>query len=425
MRLLTLIFIFVAADFAYPYDLKDALRDALANNDDIAVISRQSELSSLQSKIALSDLLPTAALGLSYDLHGELWSPIGIGSLTNPGIGIVVKHNLSSLIAPTSRLLMAKHDHLSAKFLHADAVHKILLQVIEAYLGVIESEETLALYKESIRALEMHLDAVHRALKLGESTKGELAYAKARLSSAKSQYLRAENSAEKSKDFFSYLTGKRHLSDNLQEPYFNRKYIPNTLNDVMKLALANNMTLKASKSSRESAKLKIAEAIGNWMPSVSVETSFQYAPSTRVVADGVRYLSSQTVLNIGLPLFTGGKNSIVVAMAYENKALKEHEYSAKNKLLEQEVREAWNNYRNSESLVAASRDLVDAHDIAFKSIKQEAQLNLKSNLNVIDAELELLKARIQLRQAQSGRIIAFYKLFFMLHGGDAIKLLLG
>ncbi|KYH12759.1 TolC family protein [Neorickettsia sp. 179522] len=424
MRLLVFLLLWLSlVGFAYPYSLEDAFHDTLLNNDTVKSLSKQHELASLRKKMSISELLPVASLGLLHDFDSKFWSPAG-STKANPVIGLTVTQNIGNPFAPLSKLLLAKHDYLNATFLYADAIHNVMLHVIHAYLEAIRTEEILTLHKETIRALEINLDAVQKSLKLGESTKGELAYAKAKLLSARSQFLESKNKAESSRASLYHLVGRKSMHTKLEDPILKVQYLPQTLQECVTLAFANNAPIKAARNAIKSAKLRVMESMGRWLPAMSLETTLRYVPSEENIAGGFRRVGAQTTISIGMPLFTGGRNTLAVAIAYEDRSLKEHEYHAKSKLLEEEVQNTWNDYHNALLLASALKELVKASNIAADSIRQEAQLNLKSNLNVIDAELELLKVKTQLRQAEAAKVGAFYKLLFMIYGDRALDILL-
>ncbi|ACT69738.1 outer membrane efflux protein [Neorickettsia risticii str. Illinois] len=424
MRLLIFLLLwFTFVDFAYSYSLEDAFHDTLLNNDTVKSLSKQHDLAFLRRRMSVSELLPTASLGLLHDFNREFWAPVG-SAKTNPVIGLTVTQNIGNPFAPLSKLFLAKHEYLNATFLYADAIHNVMLHVMHAYLEAIRTEEILALHKETLRALEMNLDAVQKSLKLGESTKGELAYAKAKLLSARSQFLESKSKAESSRASLCHLVGRKSIQTKLEDPILKVEYLPRTLQECVILAFANNTPIKAAKNAIESAKLKIVESVGRWLPAMSLETTLRYVPSKKTIAGGFQNVGTHTTISISLPLFTGGRNTLAVAMAYEDKSLKEHEYHAKSKLLEEEVQNTWNDYHNALLFASALKELVKASNIAADSIRQEAHLNLKSNLNVIDAELELLKVKTQLRQAEAAKVGAFYKLLFMIYGHETLDILL-
>lgn len=420
MRLLS-VFFFILASFAHSYTLEDALRDALLHNDTAISLSKQIKLASLKKDMAPSKLLPTALLGLSYDFNKDPWT----SEPPNPRIGITISQSISSPISPVSTLLLAKHEYLTTKFSYTGTLNDVILQIIHAYLEVIASKEILLLNKETVRALEMNLDAVQKSLKVGESTKGELAYTKAKFLAARSQLLESKSDYENKRSSFLYLVGKENAQIELKDPILHSEYLPKTLEESITLAVASSPHLKAAKNAQKLANLRVVESVERWLPSVKFETTLQYIPFGKKMSDGVRKIGTQTMVNVGLPLFTGGRNTLATSIAYVDKSLKEHEYHAKSKLLKQEVQKSWNRYHNALLFVAASKELIKAAEISVESIKHEAQLDLKSNLNVVDAEIELLKAKAQLRQAKNARIGAFYKLFFMTHGGEALNILLG
>ncbi len=71
---------------------------------------------------------------------------------------------------------------------------------------------------------------------------------------------------------------------------------------------------------------------------------------------------------------------------------------------------AWENLRAARDVIVSSREQVRANEIAFEGVVQEAQVGARTTLDVLDAEQELLDARVQLVRARRDEFVAAFAL---------------
>lgn len=71
---------------------------------------------------------------------------------------------------------------------------------------------------------------------------------------------------------------------------------------------------------------------------------------------------------------------------------------------------AWNNYLAAQAVIESSREAVRANEIAFEGVEQEAFVGLRTTLDVLNAEQELLNSRLELVRAERDLAVASYGL---------------
>jgi len=74
------------------------------------------------------------------------------------------------------------------------------------------------------------------------------------------------------------------------------------------------------------------------------------------------------------------------------------------------VSNAWNNYLAALAVITSSREAVRANEIAFDGVEQEAFVGLRTTLDVLNAEQELLNSRLELVRAERDLTVASYAL---------------
>ena len=125
---------------------------------------------------------------------------------------------------------------------------------------------------------------------------------------------------------------------------------------------------------------------------------------------------------MSVPLFTGGLNASRVreAIAAEDQA-RLQVVQARRQVIEG-VTTAWNNLLAARAVIESSREAVRANEIAFDGVEQEAFVGLRTTLDVLNAEQELLNSRLNLVQAERDLYVASYNLLQSMGVLDAARL---
>ena len=98
------------------------------------------------------------------------------------------------------------------------------------------------------------------------------------------------------------------------------------------------------------------------------------------------------------------------------------EIAAAERLVVQNVRNAWEQYRASQASIESNNSSVRANEIALEGVRQEAAVGSRTTLDVLDAEQELLDARVNLVRAERDEVVAAFRLSAAIGGLDAQSL---
>jgi len=71
---------------------------------------------------------------------------------------------------------------------------------------------------------------------------------------------------------------------------------------------------------------------------------------------------------------------------------------------------AWNNYEATTAAISARQQQIAASEVALEGVREENNLGTRTNLDVLDAEQDLLDARVTLVQAERDQSVAAYAL---------------
>ena len=184
--------------------------------------------------------------------------------------------------------------------------------------------------------------------------------------------------------------------------------LPGEFADAAEIALSNNPELLAAQFIEIAATRGIDVARGAMRPDVGVSASVSEGRASDFSGQpaGVATVRAQ----VSMPIFTGGLNRSRVreARAAADEA-RLSEMTARRQVVEG-VTNAWNNYLAAQAVIESSRQAVRANEIAFEGVEQEAFVGLRTTLDVLNAEQELLNSRLELVRSERDLTVTSYAL---------------
>ena len=106
------------------------------------------------------------------------------------------------------------------------------------------------------------------------------------------------------------------------------------------------------------------------------------------------------------PLFAGGMNASRIREALENDNTQRLGLENARRQAMQAVAQGWNQLLAARGASASNSEQVKADEIAFEGVKQEADVGLRTTLDVLNAEQELRAAQLALVNARHDQYVA-------------------
>ncbi|KAF2282057.1 hypothetical protein GH714_042881 [Hevea brasiliensis] len=304
--------------------------------------------------------------------------------------------------AATLALDKAKHLHNAQDVGLALEKQKTLLSAIKTYMGVLTAYEVHKLNENNVKVFEQHMLAAEKRFSVGEITKTELAQARARFSAAKSDAMSAAGKLKAMEASYTRIVGEKPVD--LKYPR-HRLHIPESLQEAIEASKAGNLALTLSRCLYQASKRDVAIATAKkLLPSLSVSASELFPGIS------VNKASQRLEVRLRFPVFEQGTGFMDIDRAHKIRQHKLYSLREEMREIEESIILAWENLATSRSVLKSARDSARFTETALEAIKQEAKLNLKTTLDVLDVEQELLKARVNTINAHSELIVSQYNL---------------
>ena len=274
----------------------------------------------------------------------------------------------------------------------------VLLRAVQAYANVLSAQEFVQLRESNVRLITQEFRAAQDRFEVGEVTRTDVSLAEARLASARSLLAAAQGDLAVAAEEFNAATGRMPTSPRSVGP----APVSRTLAEAKAFAVRNHPAVLEAQHSVAAAELNIRRA----------ETAMQ----PRVTLDGFVGLdqdgngSSQIGINVGGPIYQGGLISSQVRQARANRDAARSGLLLVTQSVEQQVANAFAQVQVARATRQASDQQISAAQVAFDGVREEAQLGSRTTLDVLNAEQELLDARVGRIAAQSNEVVASYAL---------------
>ena len=293
----------------------------------------------------------------------------------------------------------------------------VLLQAVSAHAEVVRDRQIVAIRSNNVDVLAEQLRAARDRFEVGEITRTDVAQAEARLSGARAQLSAAQAALAASRAAYARVAGVEPADPEAIEPVGG---LPEALADAAEVALSTNPDLRAAQFQEIAADQGVRIARGALRPDVSVGASVSEGRASDF--SGQVQGSATVRAQVSVPIFTGGLNRSRVreARAAADEA-RLSQLSVRRQVIEG-VTNAWNNYLAAQAVIESSREAVRANEIAFEGVEQEAFVGLRTTLDVLNAEQELLNSRLELVRAERDLTVAAYALLQAMGLLDARRL---
>ena len=290
----------------------------------------------------------------------------------------------------------------------------VIQAVITAYVDVRRDQERLRISQENVAVLQRQLDEARARFEVGEITRTDVAQAEARLAASKASLASAQAQLAISRASYAAIVGQ-NPGDLEAEPSL-ETFLPPAVEDAFDAAEQNNAQILGAQYAERASAARVALARSSRLPTVTASGSVGFTGTTAQQSflpptgaggafdDYQRSVSGR--VSVSVPLFTGGLISSQVRASQERNNADRQSIEETRRSVLRTVSQAWNSLIGARANLTANEEQVRAARIAFEGVRQEAQVGLRTTLDVLNAEQELRNAELSLVSARHDEYVA-------------------
>lgn len=299
---------------------------------------------------------------------------------------------------------IAKESVLSTREGLTSLEQRVLLRAANAFLNVRRFSEFVALRQSNVRLITQELRAARDRFEVGEVTRTDVSLAEARLAAAKSGLAAAQGDLAQAQ--LEYLAAVGHKPGSLT-PSAHLGRLPSSLDAASATALRQHPDMAQARREVTISELRVDLADAALNPSVSLTGR---ATLSNSLSSDARSQSGSIGIGAQQTIYAGGRLSSLQRQAMQNRDATRANLHVVSHSVRQNVGNALAAFRVARASIDAGQQQVRAAQVAFRGVREEAQLGARTTLDVLNAEQELLNARANLISAQVDELSAGYTL---------------
>ena len=281
----------------------------------------------------------------------------------------------------------------------------VLLNAVAADMDVVRDLAIVRLQGDNVQILQDFLESTRGRLSNGEIGGADVAQAEARLGVAMADLTASQAQLAADRAAFEHIIGSP-VEELETEPGF--PMLPGTDDEALALGLQRNPTLIAMREQAQAAEYGVKVAFGALLPTLSLQG--QYQKSVDQIARGIKTDAFSVVAQLTVPLYQAGVDHANVRQASEQRNQATQNIVEAERQVRDSVRTAWEALRAARIAIALNDGTARSDEVAFEGVKQETSIGQRAILDVLNAEQELVNARVAGVTSRRNAYIAAYQL---------------
>ena len=282
----------------------------------------------------------------------------------------------------------------------------VLLDAATAYMNLLRDRAILDLQRRNVEVLQEQLRQARDRFNVGEVTRTDVAQAESRLAAGRSAALTAEANVTTSRAAFRRVIGVD--PDGLTPGTPVDRFSPRTLNSAIVLGETQHPSVTAAMYGVDVALLQVKISEGALYPTVIVQGNIQQRWDVSAIQ--TEQWQASAVGQVSVPIYQGGGEYALVRQNKENLGQRRFDLDTTRDQARATVVQSWGQLEAAKAQIQATQAQVAAAEIALNGVREEARVGQRTTLDVLNAQQELVNARVALVTAQRDRVVASYTL---------------
>jgi outer membrane protein len=282
----------------------------------------------------------------------------------------------------------------------------VLLDAATAYMNLLRDTAILDLQRRNVEVLQEQLRQTRDRFNVGEVTRTDVAQAESRVAAGQSQMLAAQANFTTSRAAYRRVVGVDPGRLTPGAPV--DRFSPRTLDLAVAQGQAENPAVQAAMHGTDVAALQVKVSEGALYPTLAVTGSVQKNYETTVSQP--ESFQASVLGQLTIPVYQGGAEYSAIRQNKETLGQRRIELALNRDQARANVVQSWGQLEAAKAQIQATQAQVAAAEIALNGVREEARVGQRTTLDVLNAQQELVNARVAMVTAQRDRVVASYTL---------------
>ena len=403
-------------------NLNVLVKSALEKNTNLRIAYLNLEKAKASLGVAEADLLPGVNLNVSYTkakTSGETYTGQPQTRYRSSSINLGLNYEIDLWGRVRNSVLAANENLNSSKFDYDSARLSLSSSVAKSYFALVSLNMQEAVLKETLKTYEDTLALRKTQLDLGGINEMTYLQSKAEVERAKTSLTSVLNSKSQALTSLAILTGKSN-DEILKGAVASAQNLPSS--PEIKAGISSDVLLRRSDVAKALADLKATNALvgvakADYFPTISLTGLLGF---TSIDFENI-FVGNANTWNIGGSLaqkiFDYGRTKNNVRVAETNEQIAAITYEATVRSALGEVRDALISRQNAKLSLDQVKNLLQSQQKIYSLAKDQYNAGYIGHLELLDAERNLLQAKLQDVSAKLDEVDSAVEVYRALGGG--------
>ncbi|HQU98091.1 MAG TPA: TolC family outer membrane protein [Nitrosomonas sp.] len=400
--------------------LLDAYEAALQHDPTFRSAIYENEAGQQAEKLGLASLLPNLSMTHVQSKNIGYQSPDPITRV--PGF---VPLNFESQVTTLSlrqplinmeavanyRQGKAQSDSSRAKF--TGRSQQLVVRLVETYVETLLAQDHVKIAETQLQSLDELKRVNERMLEKGEGTTTDVLETQSKHAIAQAQLIEAQDNLAVAQLKLETLTGQKITKLERLSDLFNYRAIQlEDYDNWYAMAMERNAEIATQRHMVTSGKEEIRKSQAGHVPRIDLVASLSRNQAGSPITSDREFQLAAAGIEVNIPLYSGGRVSALTAQAKANHARAEADLDAMTDKVLIELRKQYNLLQSGVKKIESLQLAVKSAELLVGATEKSIRGGIRINLNLLDAQQQLQKAKKDLAEARYNHLLAYLRLQF-------------
>ncbi len=338
-------------------------------------------------------------------ISGSNFIADGVRTETNAGIKITqpIFNGGSTINSIKSAKKKIKAQRLKLKYTE----QIVLLEAINIFSSLAAKKKELLLNQKKEESLKKKFELAENQFEIGEITMTDVSIAKARLSLARSDFIKTESELFAIRVKFKALVG---IESQKPELFFDFPDIKKGLTQLTSKMTEQNPELLSILFNIKSLNSEIKSLYSRKLPSVKLEAELKKNKGY-FRSDSSREVMS-AFASVSIPLYQSGLASSKIRELKKELSSEKEFHKLKMNEFKYNLANSWSGFNSSKSKIDAYKTQIEANRKYLEGLNQEMMLGERTLIDILDAEEELIESEYNLIKSFEENFNSYFEILF-------------
>jgi len=328
------------------------------------------------------------------------------------GVSATATQTLFNGFQTANRTRQAESQVMGARETLRVTEQQVLLDASTSYMNLLRDQAILDLNRRNVEVLTEQLKQTRDRFNVGEVTRTDVAQAESRLAAGRSALLGAQSNFVTSQANYRRVIGvdPGRLAPGTPVDRLSPALLPVAIDQGQQ----QSPSVLAAMYGVDIAELGVKVSEGALYPNLGLTANAgkTYSPAYNVLKQ-----TTASVLGVlTVPIYQGGAEYSAIRQSKETLGQQRLNLDVNRDQARATVVQSWGQLDAAKAQIEATTAQVNAAEIALNGVREEARVGQRTTLDVLNAQQELVNARVALVTAQHDRVVASYTLLAAVGG---------